>query len=73
MYLPVSGRSRLFAVSFSTNTTKKCLNTLLLSLENAVSAEISTAGTAKQHVGDCCFLLVCTSAHAHMFLGDVKP
>lgn len=62
----------MFAVSFSTNTTKKCLSTLLLSLENAVSAEISTAGRAKQHVGDCYFLLVCTSAHAHMFLGDVK-
>lgn len=72
MCLPVSGVSSLFAASFSTDTAK-CSDALLLSLENAASAEISTAGSAKRRVRDCYFLLVCTSAHAHMFLGDVKP
>lgn len=71
MHVSLSARSSLFAASFSTHTAK-CLAVLLLSLENTVSAEISTPDSAKRLATDCCFLLLCTSAHARMFLGDVK-
>lgn len=67
----VSGTGSMIAASFSTDAAK--CSDALLSLEKAVSAEISTASSAKRRVRDCYFLLVCTSAHAHMFLGDVKP